>query len=167
MHRGKIREKPLTEAEAREFIKSYGDAPAVTVGACVCACLDTGVQLTPALSRSAGLTRLVIMAGRTRHATYEAQASPCDAGETYEDVDINTVHFDPIPDETISRLIAEGSVYDCAGGALPLPHERTLSFHCTLPLECSISPDRRRAIQGRELKGEAHAQKRTLAIHAD
>jgi hypothetical protein len=42
VHEGVIREKPLTVEEARHFIKSYANSPAVTVGACVCACLDTG-----------------------------------------------------------------------------------------------------------------------------
>lgn len=44
MFDGQIREKPRDADEARAFIRSYADAPATTVGACVCACLDTGVQ---------------------------------------------------------------------------------------------------------------------------
>jgi hypothetical protein len=45
VHEGVIREKPLTVDEARHFIRSYANSPAVTVGACVCACLDTGALL--------------------------------------------------------------------------------------------------------------------------
>jgi predicted house-cleaning NTP pyrophosphatase (Maf/HAM1 superfamily) len=40
----------------------------------------------------------------------------CIAGTTYEDVDINTVHFNAIPEASIEALIAEGSVFHCAGG---------------------------------------------------
>eukprot|EP00892_Ulva_mutabilis_P005541 jgi/Ulvmu1/3359/UM156_0016.1 len=40
---GELREKPESAEEARRFIKSYALAPAKTIGACVCVCLDTGV----------------------------------------------------------------------------------------------------------------------------
>jgi predicted house-cleaning NTP pyrophosphatase (Maf/HAM1 superfamily) len=44
VHKGRMREKPTSKAEAREFILSYADAPTTTVGACVCVCLDTGIS---------------------------------------------------------------------------------------------------------------------------
>jgi septum formation protein len=42
VHKGELREKPESAEEARRFIKSYSEAPASTIGACVCTCLDTG-----------------------------------------------------------------------------------------------------------------------------
>ena len=39
---GELREKPESAYEARSFITSYANAPAETIGACRCTCLDTG-----------------------------------------------------------------------------------------------------------------------------
>jgi predicted house-cleaning NTP pyrophosphatase (Maf/HAM1 superfamily) len=43
------------------------------------------------------------------------------AGVVYEDVDINTIHFSAIPEQSIEALIEEGSVFHCAGGAFCSP----------------------------------------------
>lgn len=80
MHNGEIREKPESAEEARSFIRSYADAPASTVGAAVCTCLDTGT--------------------------------------TVEDLDICTLHMDPVPEDVIDALIEEGGVFACAGGLM-------------------------------------------------
>ena len=45
MHNGELREKPESAEEARRFIRSYGDSPASTIGACVCTCLETGTTV--------------------------------------------------------------------------------------------------------------------------
>ena len=33
-------------------------------------------------------------------------------------VDVATVHFRPIPEATVDKLLAEGEVYHCAGGLM-------------------------------------------------
>ena len=38
-------------------------------------------------------------------------------GGQYSAVDSATVHFKPIPDDTIEQLIQEGTVFSCAGAA--------------------------------------------------
>ena len=58
VYNGVIREKPRDADEARAFIRSYADAPATTVGACVCACLDTGVQYETVEENKAHIGRL-------------------------------------------------------------------------------------------------------------
>lgn len=80
VHNGELREKPESAEEARSFIRSYGVAPATTIGACVCTCLETGT--------------------------------------TVEDLDINSLHMDPIPEHVVDELIAEGGVFACAGGLM-------------------------------------------------
>lgn len=45
VHSGELREKPESPEEARRFIRSYGDSPASTIGACVCTCLETGTTV--------------------------------------------------------------------------------------------------------------------------
>ncbi len=39
------------------------------------------------------------------------------SGGQYSAVDSTTVHFQPIPDDTIEQLIQEGTVFSCAGAA--------------------------------------------------
>lgn len=45
VHNHELREKPESAEEARSFIRSYGEAPASTIGACVCTCLETGTTV--------------------------------------------------------------------------------------------------------------------------
>ncbi|CAL5225447.1 g8265 [Coccomyxa viridis] len=40
------------------------------------------------------------------------------SGGQYSAVDSTTVHFQPIPDDTIEQLIQEGTVFSCAGGLM-------------------------------------------------
>lgn len=80
VHNGELREKPESAEEARSFIRSYGEAPAQTIGACVCTCLETGT--------------------------------------TVEDLDICTLHMDPVSEEVIDELIEQGGVFACAGGLM-------------------------------------------------
>ncbi|KAI9350589.1 inosine triphosphate pyrophosphatase-like protein [Zopfochytrium polystomum] len=76
--KGRIREKPETAEEAREFLRSYSVAPAQTVGA------------------------TIVVNSVTR--------------KRAEAVDIATQYFNEIPDSTIDKLIAQGSVFHCCGG---------------------------------------------------
>jgi len=39
-------------------------------------------------------------------------------GKRVQGVDVATVHFSPIPSETVESLIAEGEVFYCAGGLM-------------------------------------------------
>ena len=81
VHEGAIREKPESEAEARAFVRSYGESPASTVGAVVVTDLLTGERFGPLVDRC-------------------------------------VVYFDPIPDDVVEFLIAEGTCLDCAGGLM-------------------------------------------------
>ncbi|PRW61253.1 septum formation MAF [Chlorella sorokiniana] len=44
------------------------------------------------------------------------------SGRNWEGVDVATIHFAPIPGDSVDRLIAEGEVFWCAGG-LMVEHE--------------------------------------------
>eukprot|EP01116_Phalansterium_solitarium_P009488 TRINITY_DN23653_c0_g1_i1.p1 TRINITY_DN23653_c0_g1~~TRINITY_DN23653_c0_g1_i1.p1 ORF type:complete len:192 (-),score=42.19 TRINITY_DN23653_c0_g1_i1:277-852(-) len=75
---GEIREKPVDEAQARAFLKSYTENPAEAVVGVVVVNTATGKRL--------------------------------------EATDIAKQHFKSITDELIERLIADGTIFWCAGG---------------------------------------------------
>lgn len=75
---GKIREKPESEKEAKEFLEGYDLHPAETVGAVVVTNLVTGKQAVG--------------------------------------VDTATVHFNPFTESEIDDLIADGQIFNLAGG---------------------------------------------------
>ena len=41
----------------------------------------------------------------------------------YEDVDVNKAHIGKLPEDTVDKLIAEGEIYRCAGGAVSAYHK--------------------------------------------
>ena len=90
VHEGAIREKPESEAQARLFVRSYGDAPATTVGAVAVTDVLTGERFGPIVDRC-------------------------------------SVFFDPIPDDVVDALIAEGTCLHCAGG-LMVEHPKMISL---------------------------------------
>jgi septum formation protein len=90
VHEGAIREKPESEAQARLFVRSYGDAPATTVGAVAVTDVLTGERFGPIVDRC-------------------------------------SVFFNPIPDDVVDALIAEGTCLHCAGG-LMVEHPKMISL---------------------------------------
>jgi septum formation protein len=95
VHEGRILEKPETADEARAMIRGYTrEAPASTVGAVVVTRLD---------ARGGGGGA----GGENRREAWET----C------------VIRMDPLPEEDVEALVAEGEVMWCAGG-LMVEHER-------------------------------------------
>jgi len=99
VHEGVILEKPESADEARAMIRGYTrDAPASTVGAVVV------TRLPPPQEHSGGGE------GAPRPSRREA-------------LEVCVVRMDPLPDEDVEALVAEGDVMWCAGG-LMVEHAR-------------------------------------------
>ncbi len=75
---GEVREKPESEEQAREYLKSYAKYPIETVTA--------------------------VFAINTK------------TGKRAEGVDVVSLHFAPIPEDVIEKLISSGDIFTCAGG---------------------------------------------------
>lgn len=91
---GKTREKPADEAEARSYLQSYASYPAE----CIC-----GVTV-----RACALVVVCV--------SFVWQVTNTATGAQATGVDRAVQHFLPVPDHEIDRLIADGTIFYCAGG---------------------------------------------------
>lgn len=89
VYEGAIREKPQSEQQCREYLKSYHTNPLQTVSAVV----------------------LVVVEGNNK-----APSENLVKSRRFDGVDIATQHFHHIPDHVIDKLIAKGDVMYCSGG---------------------------------------------------
>ncbi|CAI5942847.1 unnamed protein product [Closterium sp. NIES-65] len=109
VHEDRILEKPLSEAEAREFIRGYSCAPARTVGAVLITNLNSGKQAAA-----------VDVAEVYFRAIPDSVIDQLADGSTGVDVAevVPDVHIQPIPDSVLDQVVAEGDIFYCAGGLM-------------------------------------------------
>jgi septum formation protein len=105
VHEGRILEKPESADEARAMIRGYTrDAPASTVGAVV-------------------VTRLQQQPGGTAGGEQQQRPAPSPPPRRHEALEVCVIRMDPLPEEDVEALVAEGEVMWCAGG-LMVEHAR-------------------------------------------
>jgi len=126
-YRGTIREKPTSQEQCREFLKSYADEPAVTVSSLVVTNTATRRQ---AVVRSTQRGEVTLGVSLVSPLLFGLHAVGLGCG--VQGTDIAKQYFLPLPEHVIDQLVADPLMMSTAGafriesGSVPLREPRIL-----------------------------------------
>jgi len=124
-YRGTIREKPTSQEQCREFLKSYADEPAVTVSSLVVTNTATGRQAVVRSTQRVEVTMGVSLVSPLLFGLHAVGV-----GGAVQGTDIAKQHFLPLPVHVIDQLVADPLMMSTAGafriesGSVPLREPR-------------------------------------------